>query len=87
MLIASSLAASALLASAALAARPLVTTPPVVGGVTVVSDISPTQVTRVLREAIDAALAAGVDVVLQSHDGTVAAKPSSSPFQKIGLTM
>jgi hypothetical protein len=76
MLIASSLAASALLASAALAARPLVTTPPVVVGVTVVSDISPTQVTRALREAADIWRAAGVEVVWQRNDGAVAAKPS-----------
>ena len=76
MLIASCLAASALLVSAALAARPLVTTPPVVVGVTVVSHISPTQVARVLREAADIWRAAGVDVVWQRNDGTVAAKPS-----------
>ena len=77
MLIASSLAAvSALLASAALTARPLVTTPPLVVGVTVVSDISATQVTRVLKEAADIWRAAGVDVVWQRDSGTVAARPS-----------
>jgi len=77
MLIASSLAvASALLASAALTARPLVTTPPLVVGVTVVSDISPAMVTRVLREAGEIWRAAGVDIVWQRNTGTVAAKPS-----------
>jgi hypothetical protein len=77
MLIASSLAvASALLASAALTARPLVTTPPFVVGVTVVSHISPTQVTRVLQEAAAIWRAAGVDIVWQRDDGTVAAKPA-----------
>jgi len=76
MLITSSLAASALLASAALAARPLVTTPPVVVGVTVVSDISPTQITRVLQEAAALWRAAAVDIVWQRNDGTVAATPS-----------
>jgi hypothetical protein len=77
MLIASSLAvASALLASAALTTRPLVTTPPLVVGVTVVSDISAAQVTRVLQEAADIWHAAGVDIVWQRHNVTVAAKPS-----------
>jgi hypothetical protein len=76
MLIASSLVASALLASAALATRPLVTTPPVVVGVTVVSHISPTQVTRILQEAAAIWRAAGVDIVWQRNDGTVAATPS-----------
>jgi len=77
MLIASSLAvASALLASGALTTRPLVTTPPVVVGVTVVSDISPAQVTRVLKEAADIWRAAGVDIVWQRDTGIVAAKPS-----------
>ena len=77
MLIASSLVvASALLASAALTARPLVTTPPLVVGVTVVSDISPMQVTRVLKEAAEIWRAAGVDVVWQCDNGTVAARPS-----------
>jgi len=75
MLIASSLAV-ALLASAALTARPLATTPPFVVGVTVVSDIPPAMVTRVLREAGDIWHAAGVDVVWQRNTGTVAAKAS-----------
>ena len=52
------------------------TTPPIVVGVTVVSHISPTQVARVLQEAADIWRAAGVDVVWQRNDGTVAAKPS-----------
>jgi len=68
MLIASSLAvASALLASAALTARPLVTAPPLVVGVTVVSDISPAQVRRVLAEAGDIWRAAGVTIVWQQE--------------------
>src|SRR5262249_39058857 len=75
MLIATSLAASVLLASAALAARPIVTTPPLVVGVTVVSDISPAQVTRVLQEAAEIWRAGGVAIVWQRDDGAVAARP------------
>src|SRR5262245_25882320 len=75
MLIATSLAASVLLASAALAARPIVTMPPLVVGVTVVSDISPAQVDRILQEAADVWRAAGVAIVGQRDNGATAARP------------
>src|SRR5262245_58598059 len=76
MLIASSLAASALLLSAALTARPLVTTPPLVVGITVVSNISPAQVNRRLQEAADIWRAAGIAIVWQQDTGAVAARAS-----------
>ena len=70
MLIATSLSvASALLLSTALTARPIVTTPPLVIGVTVALDISPTLIPRVLGEASDIWRAAGFAIVWQRDGG------------------
>src|SRR5262245_53303868 len=75
MLIATCLSvASALLVSATVTARPSVTTPPLVIGVTVAVDISPTLIPRVLDEAADIWRAAGLAIAWQRENG-VAVRP------------
>src|SRR5262245_46363079 len=71
MLIAASLSiASALILSSALTTEPIVTTPPpLLIGVTVSVDISPSLVPRVLNEAADIWRAAGFDIVWQREEG------------------
>jgi hypothetical protein len=77
MLIATTLSvASALLVSTALTTRLPVTAPPLVIGVTVAEDISPTLIPRVLDEAADIWRAAGLAIVWQLENGVAVQTPA-----------
>src|SRR5262249_41249430 len=77
MLIATSLSvASALLLSTVLSARPIVETPPLVIGVTVAADSSPTLIGRVLAEAEDIWRNAGVAITWEREGGVEMHRPA-----------